>query len=145
MARRGLRRLAWIGAGVAGGMVLLVLVFQGLTADLQPDEDDSNATYSPGLVELGDLNETVVASGTMEPLVRVSVISEVSGMIDQVHVEAGDRVTRGQPLFELDRERLQSIFLVHGDLERQEILGSAMNDVGYEDVQIPERGETVVL
>ena len=106
MARRGLRRLAWIGAGVAGGMLLLVLVFQGLTADLQPDEDDSNATYSPGLVELGDLSETVVASGTMEPLVRVSVISEVSGMIDQVHVEAGDRVTRGQPLFELDRERL---------------------------------------
>ena len=108
MARRGLRRLAWIGAGVAGGVLLLGLVFMGLTADLQPDEGDSNATYSSGRVELGDLNETVVASGTMEPLVRVSVISEVSGIIERVHVEAGDRVTRGQPLFELDRERLQA-------------------------------------
>lgn len=45
----------------------------------------------------------------------------------------------------LDRERLQSIFLVHGDLERQQLLRTAMNEAGYEDVQIPERGETVVL
>ena len=45
----------------------------------------------------------------------------------------------------LDRERLQTIFLVHGDLERQEILRGAMNETGYQDVQIPERGETVIL
>ena len=45
----------------------------------------------------------------------------------------------------LDRERLQTIFLVHGDLERQEILRGAMNETGYQDVQIPERGETVML
>lgn len=45
----------------------------------------------------------------------------------------------------LDRERLQTTFLVHGDLQRQEVLQSAMNDAGYKDVQIPERGETVML
>lgn len=43
----------------------------------------------------------------------------------------------------LDRERLQTIFLVHGDLERQEILRGAMNREGYKDVQIPARGETI--
>ncbi len=100
MARRGLRRLAWIGAGVAGGMLLLGLVFMGLTADLQPDEGDSNATYSSGRVELGDLSETVVVSATLEPLVRVSVISKVSGIIERVHVEAGDRVTQGRRVIE---------------------------------------------
>lgn len=45
----------------------------------------------------------------------------------------------------LDRERLQSIFLVHGDLERQELLRGTMNDEGYQDVQIPARGTVVVL
>jgi HlyD family secretion protein len=44
----------------------------------------------------------------MEPLVRVPVIAEVSGIIAVVHIEEGDRVERGQPLFELDRERLEA-------------------------------------
>jgi len=45
----------------------------------------------------------------------------------------------------LDRERLQTIFLVHGDLERQKILSAAMNEEDYQDVRMPERGEAVVL
>jgi HlyD family secretion protein len=42
----------------------------------------------------------------MEPLSRVPVKSEVSGVVRHVRVEEGDRVERGQILFELDRERL---------------------------------------
>jgi len=45
----------------------------------------------------------------------------------------------------LDRERLQTVFLVHGDLERQEILSGAMNEAGYSDIAIPARGESVTL
>ncbi len=45
----------------------------------------------------------------------------------------------------LDQERLQTIFLVHGDLDRQHLLSSAMNGAGYKDVRMPERGETVHL
>lgn len=107
-ARRGLRRIGWTGAAILGGGLLLALVFRGLTSDLQPGEGDPSATYRTGSVKRGELLETVVASGSMEPLVRVSVISEVSGIITQVHVEAGDRVERGQLLFELDRERLEA-------------------------------------
>ncbi|MDX1419214.1 MAG: MBL fold metallo-hydrolase [Rubricoccaceae bacterium] len=45
----------------------------------------------------------------------------------------------------LDRERLQSVFLVHGDEERQVALRGAMQAGGYGDVQIPAQGETVAL
>ena len=45
----------------------------------------------------------------------------------------------------LDRDRLQQIFLVHGDLERQEKLEDALDEAGYDDVKIPERGESVEL
>ena len=45
----------------------------------------------------------------------------------------------------LDRDRLQTVFLVHGDLERQEKLEDALDEAGYDDVAIPKRGESVTL
>ncbi len=105
---RRARRLVWILASVALGVLAVFLVFRGLTAGLQEGEHDPDAEYEPVAVERHDLAETVVASGTMEPLVRVPVIAEVSGIISEVLVEEGDRVERGQPLFELDRERLEA-------------------------------------
>jgi len=102
------RRLVWILASVVMGVLAVFLVFRGLTAGLQEGEDDPDAEYHPVAIERHDLAETVVASGTMEPLVRVPVITEVSGIISEVLVEEGDRVERGQPLFELDRERLEA-------------------------------------
>jgi metallo-beta-lactamase family protein len=44
-----------------------------------------------------------------------------------------------------DRERLRTVFLVHGDEPRQEALRDALTDEGYEDVAIPARGESVEL
>ena len=102
------RRVLWIGASAATGVLAIGLVFQGLTADLRPEEDDLDAVLEPAAVTRDLLRETVVAAGTMEPLVRVPVIAEVSGVIDAVRVEEGERVTRGQALFELDRERLEA-------------------------------------
>jgi len=103
-----LRRTAIVLACTALGALLIVLVFRGLTADMQDGEADPAAAFRPARVERDDLCETIVASGTMEPLVRVPVIAEVSGIIAAVHVEEGERVSSGQPLFQLDRERLQA-------------------------------------
>lgn len=102
------RRLLWIVGGAATLVLAIGLVFQGLTADLRPEEEDRDAVLEPTAVNRDLLRETVVAAGAMEPLVRVPVISEVSGVIDQVNVDEGERVVRGQPLFELDRERLEA-------------------------------------
>jgi metallo-beta-lactamase family protein len=44
-----------------------------------------------------------------------------------------------------DRDRLQTVFLVHGDLERQEKLKEAMGEDGFGDVAIPARGDAVTL
>ncbi|MCA9738073.1 MAG: MBL fold metallo-hydrolase [Gemmatimonadota bacterium] len=45
----------------------------------------------------------------------------------------------------LDRERLREVFLVHGDLPRQEALRDRLRSEGYRSVRIPERGESVEL
>ena len=102
-----LQRIGWIAAGAIGVVLAIVLAFRGLTAGLEP-EDVPPAALGPESVSLGELLETVAASGTIEPRVRVPVIAEVSGIIASVHVEEGERVVRGQPLFELDRERLEA-------------------------------------
>ncbi len=45
----------------------------------------------------------------------------------------------------LDRDRLQTMFLVHGEPESQEALKSALAERGYADVRIPARGESFTL
>ena len=45
----------------------------------------------------------------------------------------------------LDRDRLQTVYLVHGDPPRQEALAEAFTEAGVADVQAPKRGTTVAL
>lgn len=102
-ATRALRVLAIGGAGVG----FLWLVYLGLTWDLRQEESASESTFKAIAVERGDLAATVVATGMMEPFARVTVQSEIPGIVQTIHVDDGDRVTRGQALVELDRLRLE--------------------------------------
>ena len=45
----------------------------------------------------------------------------------------------------LDRDRLRTVFLVHGDPERQSALADALGEAGIASVEAPERGHTVTL
>ena len=45
----------------------------------------------------------------------------------------------------MDRDRLKNIFLVHGDIQRQELLRTALNKEGYSDVLIPDKGDSYDL
>ncbi|MEZ5738913.1 MAG: biotin/lipoyl-binding protein [Burkholderiaceae bacterium] len=56
----------------------------------------------------GDIVVIVTATGTVEPTNRVEVSSELSGIIRSVAVDFNARVTRGQPLAELDTDRLEA-------------------------------------
>jgi len=52
------------------------------------------------------IERVVVATGTIEPEKEVEVRPRISGIVEVVHVKAGDRVTALQPLVEIDRELL---------------------------------------
>jgi len=60
------------------------------------------------VVETADLIDSVTASGRVEPLARVAVMSRASGIIKELFVEEGDVVEVGQVLAELDREQLEA-------------------------------------
>jgi len=56
----------------------------------------------------GDLTVTVTATGKVEPTNQVEVSSELSGIIRIVHVDFNSAVTVGQPLAELDTDKLKA-------------------------------------
>ncbi len=45
----------------------------------------------------------------------------------------------------MDRKRLRSLFLVHGELEQSEALAAKLKEQGYDRVHIPQRGEKAEL
>ncbi|PWC13985.1 efflux RND transporter periplasmic adaptor subunit [Brenneria corticis] len=82
---------------VAVGVVLAaVLVY------LFSSPSDPGVNYITAAAEARDIEETVLADGTIEAQKQVSVGAQVSGQIKALHVALGDNVTQGQLLAEID-------------------------------------------
>jgi HlyD family secretion protein len=77
----------------------------GLTLSCSGGDSERDARTAP--VERRPIERIVVATGTIEPEHEVEVRPRISGIVDEIHVDAGDRVEEGQPLLELDRELLE--------------------------------------
>ena len=65
-------------------------------------------TYATTTVSKGDISNSVTATGTIEPVTEVEVGTQVSGIIDKIHVDYNSVVTKGQLIAEMDRVTLQS-------------------------------------
>ena len=59
-------------------------------------------------VKRGDLIETVVASGHVETPFRVEIGSQLTGTVQEVLVQQGEKVTKGQPLISLESRELKA-------------------------------------
>lgn len=97
---KGRRRLIF---GGAAAVVLLAVL--GLTT-LR-----SNTAIDPSklaTVEKGAIARSVVATGKIQPQVKVDVKSKASGIVKKLLVDYGDLVREGQILAELDKEELQA-------------------------------------
>ncbi len=60
------------------------------------------------IVRRGDLVRTVVASGHVETPFRVEIGAQITGVVQDVLVEQGQRVTRGQPLIAIEASELNA-------------------------------------
>lgn len=63
---------------------------------------DPAVRYKLATIEKGDVTQTVSANGTLNPVVLISVGTQVSGTVLKLHVDFNDKVKKGQPLLELD-------------------------------------------
>lgn len=88
------RRLAFTLAGV-----LLVITAVVTLISLQ---SPSQAPYVTAPVRLGDIENAVLATGKLDAFERVNVGAQVSGQVKSLKVKLGDRVTKGQPIADID-------------------------------------------
>ena len=59
-------------------------------------------------VEVGEISESVTATGTVESVTQVDVGTQVTGIIDKLYVDYNSVVTKGQLLAEIEKTLLES-------------------------------------
>ena len=86
-----------IGLVVVAGLAGAGVWFAGQQTAKNPEQ-----RYKLATLEKGDVTQTVSANGTLNPVVLVSVGTQVSGTVKKLYVDFNDKVTAGQALLELD-------------------------------------------
>lgn len=95
------RNIVWaVLVAVAVGGLYAIWSFSG--------SNQSAASYITEPAVRGNMTVIVTATGAAQPITQVNVSSELSGTIRQVHVDYNSVVTVGQPLAELDTDKLRA-------------------------------------
>jgi len=94
----------------AAGLILLLAAlgaggWYGYQRWLAPKEA---VAYRTAEVRRGTVISTISATGTVQPLLKVLVGSQVSGTVTQWYADFNDRVTAGFILAELDQDRFKA-------------------------------------
>ncbi|HEX2827270.1 MAG TPA: efflux RND transporter periplasmic adaptor subunit [Burkholderiales bacterium] len=78
---------------------------------------ESAARYTTAVVQRGDLEDSVTATGILQPRDYVDVGTQVSGQIKKLHVEVGAVVKEGQLLAEID----PTVYTTRVDADRAQL------------------------
>jgi HlyD family secretion protein len=94
-------RIFWVG-------VVLLTIVAGVAWWMSSHSNSSEARYKTHIIERGDISQNVSANGTLNPVILVSVGTQVSGTVKKLLVDFNDRVDKGQVLAELEDVLLSS-------------------------------------
>ncbi|NOT38871.1 MAG: efflux RND transporter periplasmic adaptor subunit [Alphaproteobacteria bacterium] len=64
--------------------------------------------YVKGKAEVATIRALVTATGTLQPIDKVTVGAEVSGRLDDIYVDFNDRVTKGQVIARINTDELKA-------------------------------------
>jgi HlyD family secretion protein len=90
------------------GVLLVVAIASGVFFWRSKNSKAKGVRYLTAVAQVGDLKETVTATGTLKGLDSVDVGSQISGKLTKINVDFNDHVTVGQVLAEIDTAQLQS-------------------------------------
>lgn len=98
----GLRRRPWLAGGALVVLIALAVMFNPFRS--------TNAEIVTASVGRGDVEQTVLATGVLEPAKLVSVGAQASGQVKKLYVELGDTVKAGDPIADIDsRNQLNTV------------------------------------
>ena len=129
-----------------GRWLLLVLAVAGAGGWYFLRGTESPETQNQPLlarVEIGDIENTISSAGSLKPSDFVDVGAQVSGQLQKLHVEVGDKVEVGQLLAEIDARtqasRVQASRAALAALEAQIVSRQASLDLARANAQRQER------
>ena len=101
-SRKSKKFWIWLGLGGRGGAAVggrwLTKIVKGTTID--PNK--------LAKVTEGDVAQSVVATGKIQPITEVEVKSKASGIVEKLYVDINYVVKKGQQLAQLDQEEIQA-------------------------------------
>ena len=121
-SRKGKRFWIWLGCGAA--VVVLVLGFALVRLAKGPAIDPNKLAK----VTRGDVARSVVATGKIQPILKVEVKSKASGIVEKLYVDINDRVKKGQLLAQLDQQEI----LAQVNAQRAQLTAAEANVSTYE-------------
>jgi HlyD family secretion protein len=88
--------------------VVSVIVIAAVLALKPFSKKEAAVTFDTVKVEMGNITNTVTATGTIEAITTVEVGTQVSGILQHVYVDFNDNVKQGQLLAKLDETSLRA-------------------------------------
>ena len=83
-------------------VIVLVLVAAGWFVSQRGDDATQQNLPLIATVQIGNIENTISAAGSIKPSLYVDVGAQVSGQLQKLHVEVGDKVEADQLLAEID-------------------------------------------
>lgn len=107
--------------------ILLCAALASAALTLTSCKPKMKVDYTTVKVEQQTITSSVTATGTIEPVTKVEVGTQVSGIISHIYVDYNSVVKRGQVIAELDRDNLNSQLST-----ARAQLSSAKSDLDYQ-------------
>ena len=110
----------WIAIAV---VIALIIAYNLLSGG----KKEEKVSFDTAKVEMGNIQTSITATGTIEPVTSVTVGTQVSGIVSHLYVDYNSVVKKGQVIAELDRTNLIS------ELNAQKAsLASAQSSLNYQ-------------
>ncbi|HET6331274.1 MAG TPA: efflux RND transporter periplasmic adaptor subunit [Holophagaceae bacterium] len=96
-----MKRSTWVWTGVAA------LVVAGGVIGMTRSKDDA-PKWRTAKVDTGDIRQRISATGILNPVVSVTVGSQVSGTISALYADFNSQVKAGQPIAQIDPSLIET-------------------------------------
>jgi len=110
------------------GSILAILLIVAVVALIHLAKGDPIDPNKIAKVTRGDVARSVVATGQIQPIVKVEVKSKASGIVQKLYVDINDRVSKGQQLAQLDQQEIQA----QVDAQRAQLASAEANVTTYQ-------------
>jgi len=91
----------WMGVGCVAVLTIICLLLSG-------GKKKETVSFETAKVEKTNIQNSITATGTIEPVTSVTVGTQVSGIVSKLYVDYNSVVKKGQVIAELDKTNLTS-------------------------------------